>query len=94
MNDQPSKYPGHTFLVQSAVLQSHSHSCIMWALGFLLRFLAMQPVAKVDSKGEQQGFACVILDLPNTIYPLMVGQVWEEMYGQGNNLSWLAWPHS
>ncbi|MEJ1283399.1 DiGeorge syndrome critical region gene 2 [Cricetulus griseus] len=51
MNDQPSKYPGHTFLVQSAVLQSHSHSCIMWALGFLLRFLAMQPVAKVDSKG-------------------------------------------
>ncbi|XP_040607105.1 carbonic anhydrase 15 [Mesocricetus auratus] len=51
MNDQPSKYPGHTFLVQSTVLQSLSHCCIMWALGFLLQFLAMQPVAQVDSNG-------------------------------------------
>lgn len=54
----------------------------MWALGFLLRFLAMQPVAQVDATGKHQGSACVILDLPDTAHPLVVGRLWEEMRGQ------------
>lgn len=64
--EQPSKKPGHSFLVHFAVLQSHSHCCSMWTLGFLLHFLVIQPVVQVDSKGEHRGFACVVLELPLT----------------------------
>lgn len=58
----------------------------MCALGFLLCFLLIQLAAQVDSSGEHQGSACVILELPDTIYPLVVGQ--------GNSLYWLTWLHS
>lgn len=48
----------------------------MWALDFLLGFLLIQLAAQVDSSGEHQGSACVILELCDTTYPPVVGQVW------------------
>lgn len=59
----------------------------MWALGFLLRFFVIQPVAQVDSKGEHQGSACVILELPNTIHSRQGVGKNGEMHGQGSSLS-------